>query len=819
MQWRFYLIDRNGKKTLVDEPAGWERLTFKLKRHPQRHGTFREVQNINVEFRGKGGQLLKREYDQYGIRGKYEVLIQALCGQRWDEWYRGDVSFANYAWVSGEVCAASVDLDQKGALVKFLNRFDQQVEVGKLTSFDGVALTDYKNLSRQVMLPGKTIQLTNNVEVKDQLVSPDFTDNLDWQQNEIAGDEDIMNAYVIPGYNNSISQDIPGTSVYDTINFLLGGANNIPVPGSVPFIEFKELGSISCISSSFEFSFRMKGSILSSQGGSVAGRTLGRLKLFRLPVGMAPDVGNFIQEYSQTLFDIPSEGSATFDYADTLNLTIDIGDKLWWGIYVRGNPYRVDSWVLTMDDECFLKTVMNSICEPTNAKLYLINETISRVIEAITDNELKLYSEYFGRTNSQPYSFPANGCGSLRALTTGMDIRAVKQKDGSDPAMFLSMKDLFDDLSALDNIGMGMDGDNLVRIENWKHFYKPDVIHSCTGVDNIAYQIKSDEIYSILKIGYDKWEAEEYNGLDEFLTQREFRTSLSQIQNTLEKICRLISSGYAIEVTRRKYNNSKDWRYDQEKFIICLKEGDPITCDIVFSPTTGFMISPIENTSALFSLKPGDTFSLGGTLSNNGTFTVGSIEPYNMAVYVNTIEPTVNETATGAVFTPINNPFYQVNTGNISSPQYIVDPPTIYNFEISPIRMALKWFDKAMASFKGINTADKLIFSSGEANYKAEGELISSCRLENGLLKENQDISIADFTDAGDALPINETERAIYKHPLTTWEYKKILRSPDGLIYYSDGKSSGYGWIDELSYSPNEGIATFTLIPKSSNNA
>jgi hypothetical protein len=63
----------------------------------------------------------------------------------------------------------------------------------------------------------------------------------------------------------------------------------------------------------------------------------------------------------------------------------------------------------------------------------MVNEVTSRVIESITNNQLKLTSDYYGRTDSLPFASVADGCGSLRALSTGLDIRRAKLADGSDP--------------------------------------------------------------------------------------------------------------------------------------------------------------------------------------------------------------------------------------------------------------------------------------------------------------------------------------------------------------------------------------------------
>lgn len=741
MQWRFYLIDRTGKRIAAEEPQGWSDLSITLARHPERHGTFAEVQSVRLTFYGSAALLINREFRSYGVRADIKLEIDNYCNASWLPWYRGQLNFENYESTSGELCSASVDVDPVGAYVKFVNRFDQQVDIGKTTSFEGVPLDDYTHLKKNIELPGKAIRITTQGSMSEALTSEDFTNSPDWGVNVPDLLADIMNAHIIPGFNGTNVSDIPDSSVRVGHGFLAGnlsGHNTGPGRvGAVPFIEVKALGAIPCVATNGVLRYRLKGSLKITQGGQTDGSYQSWFTVIRLPGGFDPNKWwNYDQVVDRWIASGPySDNPRYFDISDTVPITLEEGDKIWVAIFLRCNPNRAAACYYTQDAESFITVEMDSICEPTRANVYMINETLSRATEAITDGELKVYSEYYGRTDSAPFSHNANGCGAFRALTTGLDIRNVKKKDGTDPALFVSMEELFNNLRTIDNIGMGMMGDDVIRIEPYKFFYKPGVIFSCENVNNITLKVQSDEIYSLFKFGYDKWEAEEYNGLDEFLTQREYRTNISQVKNTLERLCSFIASGYAIEITRRQYESSKDWRYDEEKFIICLKQG------------------------------------------------------------------------------------YIVNTGNVQNAEHIVSPETLYNFEISPARIALRWFGTVMAGLREITPADKLMFNSAEANYKAKGTLISDCKLEQGALAEDQDFSLADFADPEDGLHIKHTERVSFTYPLTAQEFRRISRDPDGLIRYSDGKQSGEGWIDRLVYRPNDGQAQFTLIPKSDYHA
>ncbi|HMP16364.1 MAG TPA: hypothetical protein PKD72_05035, partial [Gemmatales bacterium] len=250
----------------------------------------------------------------------------------------------------------------------------------------------------------------------------------------------------------------------------------------------------------------------------------------------------------------------------------------------------------------------------------------------------------------------------------------------------------------------------------------------------IEREVMQAEIFSTFEFGYQKWEAEQFNGLDELLTKRRYRTTIGSVQNQLSQISSMIASGYAIEITRRIGNTeSKDWRYDNDNFVICLKRsGSDLLVDL----------------------------------------------------------------------------------GNCINAANIYDPSTLYNYRISPVRNALRWMSTVIASYRQY-LSGKLIFMEGDGNYFAEGELNDSfAKIEAGPLQESEELSVDDLDILLTGKPLLQPERITFRYPLSVQAFKQLRNNPLGLIRYEGEGIEGFGWIDSITYTPNEGLAQFKLIPK-----
>ena len=345
---------------------------------------------------------------------------------------------------------------------------------------------------------------------------------------------------------------------------------------------------------------------------------------------------------------------------------------------------------------------------------------------------------------------------------------------------------------------------------------------SCPSISKITKKVMEAEHYSLFTFGYDKWEAEEYNGLDEFLTKRTYRTDLTTVKNTLSKLSKFIASGYALEITRRMGNtDSKDWRYDQETFIICCQRKVEFNVDFdpTITPNGAFSFDFVGDPAATFNTGIGGTFfiTVQGSQSNDGIITCYGYTYVNNRLTFLVVSPALTaEQATGVTFVGAVYPpdSLYVELGHIISPVNIIDPSSIYNFRISPLRNAMRWMDKVFASYRQQPLTNKITFTDGTGNFYASGELDGSCKWENGAITENMTIDYSIFADIDSAAPLLRPERVEFEYPMSVKDFNRIKADLYGKIHYSSDCETGHGWIDNIKYKPEEGLANFTLIPE-----
>ena len=157
--------------------------------------------------------------------------------------------------------------------------------------------------------------------------------------------------------------------------------------------------------------------------------------------------------------------------------------------------------------------------------------------------------------------------------TTGDNARSIR----------MSMNDFFNGLNPIWNLGMGIekDGDNYYLVVDGKdYFYDVDtVMLQLNNVPNLKRSVAPEYHCNRVNIGYNKWETEFSNGLDQVNSKRQFDTLNSFIDNPLELISELDASGYRLELTRRKqYPDSftEDSSFDEDNFIVCLNRSESL---------------------------------------------------------------------------------------------------------------------------------------------------------------------------------------------------------------------------------------------------
>ena len=599
MIWTFYIDELE-----IEEPIGFSDLVIRVKRDSVWHGVFFEATTSELQFYGAASDYLQAKKTGEGFSADVTFKAYTDCGGEDEDLFHGKLDFRQYKEKCGnDGCLVIMPVEQTGCIMTLRNRYDQKVDLSEQLAFNKTTiLQDYDGLNFEMELAAQELEVSNRAETG----IDDITTNIKDDPNFTPNNFDDFNGYISPAYDNIIKSSFGVFGTSSTIIITEDGANNIP-----PYPDFPTnigtailLRDIKCELSNVLCTFRHKGVINIQQSGVGAQQTL-RLKLFRLPAGLDGTVfSNWVEEFTDTFYQLNFDGDVLFDISEIIPLSLSEGDFIYYGVNLLANDLsQITSFNYTQSKESFFELKAASICPPTDATVSLIHETASRVTEAITDMCLKVKSDYYGRTDSQPYAAAEDGCGSLRVLTNGLRLRIAEN-----PVHFLSLKEIFDSLNAIDNIGMGIEGDNL-RIEPVEYFYQDVEIIKHLSIPKSDFSLDAEDAYSIIKVGYKKWETESLNGLDEFNSNKEFRTSLKSINKTLDVTSGFVAGGYPIENTRQQSfadTGAADTKYDNETFIICVtrtvysyevEQGNIVDPSGFYSPATAYnwRIRPMYN--------------------------------------------------------------------------------------------------------------------------------------------------------------------------------------------------------------------------------
>ncbi len=534
MDFRFFLIDKNDVQTEIEEPVGFDNFKPVINR-TDNHGMGIEFAEQELGFYKNAYKLVTDEYAINGIEGYYVLLIEYLCGGEWQEFYKGNLDYGRYEEVKGDYCIVNIGIAQLGVEMTFKNRREVKIDLDSPMSLDGVALPEYNNLGRMITVPSKSIKLINKASV----------DGLG-NKIDIAGNK----KYKMPFGSMALTQisDFSSEELFKIIGEKYEDAIFVNNMKNIVNPIFK-------ISSNYSF-------ILHGPNGQVD---------ILVEYDVFDKNNNFIKNIHSTLhrINIVNTYGATNEVSFEKEVDIPFESKL--AVTITGKAAgSVHECTVMAYSEIVIQLEGKS--KPTSVKNYMLHESLSRIVEAATDGQLTVKSDYYGRTDSDVNPTQIDGNGSLRSTTNGLLLRNTILTDKNRPVMSISWKDLIEGLNAIDAIGYGIEG-NTLRIELWKYFYNDEVIMRCVDIDKVKRSLDLSRCYQLLNIGYEKWESEENNGIDGFHGKRQYRTRLKNSQEKFEKFSKLVADGYAIEATRRRGMDEKatsDWRYDKEIFIFDL---------------------------------------------------------------------------------------------------------------------------------------------------------------------------------------------------------------------------------------------------------
>lgn len=457
-------------------------------------------------------------------------------------------------------------------------------------------------------------------------------------------------------------------------------------------------------------------------------------------IGELPyDISNYL------IFDInaevilPALGNIKFYFYDLSDLSYTV-------LSYQGH------WIF--DNETELKIEDKSVFAPSSTKAFLIYEAFAKISESITDQKDSFRSDFFGRTNSQPSSYISNGCGAWTAITNGLNLRKMLDKEDNLYPITTTFNKLFSSANAVWNLGMRIEmdhtGKEYIRVEPKEYFYNQDAIITLNNASDLTKKPAVDNIYNAFNIGYEKWNLNisKTNGIDEFNSNRNYSVPIRNSDKPLEVKCGYIGSGYIIEQTRRlQYSTlpTNDFETDNNLFFICTNINEVVS-DKYSNPPISTLYSP-------------------GTISER------------------------NEN-----FTNINN---------------LISPETVYNLRISVGRMALNWFNVVSGSIWKYPDKD-ISFITGEGNYQEVDTMVNGC-MGTEDIAQNQNLN---KSQVGNQAPLFLPELLEFSYPLSYSDFIKILNNSERSIQVSCGNRPYRGYIKTMKYGPTTegGIAEFQLL-------
>ena len=847
MLWRFFLNNATAGLLEIDEPVSYANMELQLVRDVERHGILKEF-SVDFETADKRAiAYLENLYQNNFVDVNVELIVEekAEDNDPWVEVHRGKLNIDQNKLKRTKLSALlmSATLARTEDEMRFFEKRDQQVDLELNKDFENNALPAYTMLPNDLTLKHRTIlrklDLQNDYDAGLQVANTN-------------GYEDGVFPTICGGPTNNYTIEMLMTDPYD---IPIDGNNHghvftayIPIPfnkviidelnvandvGKVQLCEFlsqvpniitNDIYTTAAVKLNLEAIIAIcilycsegnKPKVYQpgAYGSCVAGMNWDSVSLMidingvnvysnwlfgAMGLGLNGTTTNFLDNAGEFyLFDYtgafgsntapgcinPASGALFTGSAADIIHKGNISDA-WAGtipanstckIYLQvtcggtyqntwaGNPganvhQKLYAFCQTLfNQNTWLKATVTHKFKDTVTKHFMIHEAFSRTVEAYTGNILKVYSDYYGRTDSQPFAYDVDGCGSLRTIMTGLFVRQFPshldtgQSPNNKARMSVSFDQIYEAMNAIDCIGYGIEVDptdsskKVVRIEPVEYFYNSStVIMECDNVPELRRVAKTDNYISKFLFGYNKWEAESTMGLDEFNTKREYRNNLKTIKRTLEKKCDFIASGYTLEVERHEefaIDPTKDTSYDNEIFLICLRRD-------------GTSVKVEQGMHCL----------------------------------------------------------------DIPGAQNVIDPDTVYNARISPVRNLLRWLKILnLTYFPLYSDPDALwIFAKGDANYNVIMELISGCFNEGNPLSESQNVSVADLTTGASGKPLVKPQVVDYDYPVSWAQYNAIKANPYGVVKYREFDTQPWseGFLLNLKYRPESGSATFELLPK-----
>jgi hypothetical protein len=763
----------------IDEPIFWDQVKIKALEDSEYYGFnyefLEEETKLIFSFGYGGADLIRQQYESFSgdaeillIYSQYldnELINQLVC----------NINLNNYALTDEGVKAS---IEKTSFESKYRTRFDTKISLSAFEDLDG-------NLIDSITPFNMKLHSKGIVKISEQRTDPAFP---------------ISNPTTFQANNSTFM-----SFQFDSTNILV---NNVEKLTSAPasLLDIPETNSLYLFDSveGGEASFEVSGAIQSLTLGTF-GQRLRRVNIY--PVIKVQRAGILIENL---ILPAIYSNNINQDWFTILNLSYNVQ---FTRQLLAGDKVYVNLMISTPDNSGFLthrlygrfaghtsniSVRQETVVDSSECRAYNLYDALNFAIYCATGKKDRLISEFL-----------KNGCGKNYAITNGFQIRNFEIFDR--PVM-VSLKSMIKSINAIWNLGVGfanIDGEDFIYVEPQETFNGKKLLHSFPDVADYEEFHDSDLTFNEVVVGYEKFEDDKENTLDEFNTFREYLLPITSYKEKKILKSDFIASGYSIEIQRREQfaeTPSDSKSLDDELFIINYALGNQYSNMNVKKDNSRVYVSKI------LQMSPGDSF----ILQDESVQYIVESRRIEGGMYAESYALTSSFGAVQSLFnvslTVNPDRFVPVKNEDFETIENILSPQTVYNLKISPSRMMLNWrgyfnsmlatkqfFDKIKCTFAKNNgdAVTKLYDSEAECNFISR-------------LKESQDFSVSLFREKVSSY---KNKKIKFSARLSYSEFNYIKTSLRG---EREGglDSSGYiefpnlsgqilsGYITEIGYDP-----------------
>lgn len=538
---------------LMYDPVGWDTLGKRIKRDARWHGVFFEY-SPKLKFIKDGRAIIHSLYEQHGPDTEITVIIykKNKSTRQFDLYYTGKINLMSLSITS---LYAECNVEQTGFTQKLKNRQDIKVNLSQTISQEGKPLSFVDAVTKD--LPQKVI-LKRFTRDKAYMCGDECIQGTSFIVN------DDQTWYILYSFDSStLSFD----EISERFSYGLQASQIDPVTAQKHTHKVTDAGVHRV---SFHCHNRM--TIIDPIGGSSSFQLL-------LTYGRP---GNYTTEVVGTASSLAA-GVIYQQFENDFTITLEKEDEIY--IYYKlvcDDVVGGSGQVIFQEDFIeFTPTPVNlitnisieadTIFPASQASLHLMHEAFTRVVENITDRTDCFRSTLYGRTDSQPVTYPADGDAALKGFANGKRVRGFPEVDNPN---YASLKDLIEVAQAVDGAGIGIEiqnGKERVVVEKLPYFYQNVRVVQFAWVKDIEKLVLPEYYFNELDGGYDKWGNEAIGNLDEPNARREFTLPISQIKKKLSLKSPYPASSYLMEQVRREHytvSQTKDNKFDSDNFLL-----------------------------------------------------------------------------------------------------------------------------------------------------------------------------------------------------------------------------------------------------------